>query len=60
MQVGNVVRFREYLEAGDDTLRFTVLELRGDNVLVTAIGVFDKWFIKPTHEYRISDLLVCE
>lgn len=54
--VGDTVRFREVVEAGDAEARMIVLELRGERVLVTDTR-HAHWNIKPTAVYPAADLV---
>lgn len=56
---GQIVRFREALEAGDETRRFTVLEMREDRVLVQVVGWHNPKLV-PTFVYRVAELCVAE
>lgn len=51
--VGSLVRFREVLEPGDETARFTVVEDRGDRLLVADASGRD-WGIVPTYCYSVD------
>ncbi len=56
MKNGDTVKFAQCLEPGDDTLTFTVLEMRGDRVLVEAnVGMR----LNPTYVYPTADMVVC-
>lgn len=57
MKVGDVVKFREVLESGDELCRFVVSELRGDRVLVTEFAVCHEMSIKPAYVYPVADLV---
>ena len=56
MQVGDIVKYREALEPGDEQSRFVVSELRGDRVLVTEFAVTHDMSIKPTYVLDVADL----
>ena len=59
MNKGDVVRFTECLEDGDDDERMEVLELRGDRVLVRSLDpYFADWEIIPTFVHLAADLTV--
>jgi hypothetical protein len=62
MNVGQVVKFREVIEAGDADLRFVVIEDRGDRVLVAATKATGQrdWTIAPTHCYPTAELVAAE
>lgn len=55
MQVGDRVRFIRP-EPDEEGVIFEVLEDRDDRVLVTAVGMFDDWTIRPTSVYQKADL----
>lgn len=57
MQVGDIVKYREALEPGDEQSRFVVSELRGDRVLVTEFAVTHDMSIKPTYVLDVADLI---
>ncbi len=60
MNVGQVVKFREVVEAGDDACRFIVSELGGDRVLVTEFAVCHEMSILPQYVYPTADLVAAE
>ena len=60
MKIGDVVKFREILEPGDDLCRFVVRELRGDRVLVEEFAVCQHMSIKPHDVFPIADLIPAE
>jgi hypothetical protein len=45
---GDVVKYRECLEAGDDLSRFVVVEVNGDRCVVVEIAVHADMAIKPS------------
>lgn len=55
MKKGDKVRFKEPTEE-EKGLIFEIIEDRDNRVLVSAIGLFDSWEIKPTSAYLKSDL----
>jgi len=55
MTKGDKVKFKEPTEEEKDLI-FEVIEDRDIRVLVSAIGLFDSWEIKPTSAYLKSDL----
>lgn len=55
MKKGDKVKFIEPTEEEKDLI-FEVIEDRDTRVLVSAIGLFDSWEIKPTSVYLKSDL----
>lgn len=57
MRMGDIVRFKEVVDAGDEELRMVVLEDEdGGRVLVQAlIGMR----LNPTYRYNTKDLEVC-
>lgn len=57
MNVGQIVKFREVLEAGDEVARFKVVELRGDRVLVEDANAARDWSITPTFVYAAAELV---
>lgn len=60
MKPGDVVKFREVLEDGDEDARFAVLEMRGDRVLVQSLDpAFANWRLKPTTVYSVKELEIC-
>lgn len=54
MRSAEMVRFREPVEAGEESVRFRVVELRGDRVLVELQDWTGK--IVPTFAYLMSEL----
>ena len=55
MHVNQVIKFNNPTDAAEAALRFTVLELRGDRVLVEAICNMN---LKPTFAYMFNELEV--
>lgn len=58
MNAGQIVKFREVIEAGDECARFLVIENRGDRVLVEDVSGTREWSITPTFVYPVDAL--CE
>lgn len=56
MKFGDVVMFCKPADAAEASERFVVRELRGDRVLVAALGA--GFSIAPTFVYRIEELEV--
>jgi hypothetical protein len=57
MKQGDIVKFKEVVDSGDETLRMVLLENPdGGRVLVAAIVDMN---IKPTSRHNIEDLEVC-
>lgn len=58
MKKGDIVKFKEVVDPGDEELRMVLLEdPDGGRVLVeTLIGMQ----INPTSIYQISDLVICD
>jgi hypothetical protein len=58
MKKGDVVRFKEIKEPGDDTMRMELLEdPDGGRVLVRGLVNMK---IQPTHVYHVDDLMIAE
>jgi len=55
MKEGDKVRFKEVIDDGDEETVMTVIEMRGDRVLVEEHGT--GMHITPTSVYPISDLV---
>ena len=57
MKKGNIVKFRNIVDAGDENLRMILLEdPDGGRVLVESIVDMK---IRPTYRYNVEDLEVC-
>ncbi len=57
MRMGDIVRFKEVVDAGDEELRMVVLEDEdGGRVLVQALVGMR---LNPTYRYNAQDLEVC-
>jgi hypothetical protein len=56
MKSGDVVTFRNPADAAETSERFVVRELRGDRVLVAALGT--GFSITPTSVYSVEELEV--
>ncbi len=57
MRKGDIVKFRNVVDAGDEDLRMILLEdPDGGRVLVESIVDMN---IRPTHRYNIEDLELC-
>lgn len=52
--MGDVVKWKEPIDAEDADCRFVVLEIRGDDVLAEYVCDMN---IKPIGQYRIADLI---
>jgi len=58
MKKGDIVRFKEFKEKGDDKLRMQLLEdPDGGRVRVVALVKLE---IQPTYVYRVDDLVVVD
>ncbi len=57
MKAGDKVRFVEALDEGDEDAVMTVVEMRGDRVLVTDDSLIE-WTIQPTQSYFTEELEV--
>lgn len=57
MKVGDIVKYSEVREPGDELSRFVVSELRGDRVLVTEFAVCHDMSIKPTYVLDVAELI---
>lgn len=57
MEVGDIVKYREPLEEGDENCRFVVTELRGARVLLTEFAVCHDMSIKPTYVVNQVDVI---
>lgn len=55
--VGDLVMYRECLEAGDESARFVVVEDNGDRLLVRLVC---DWTIPPTSVVRREEMKVVE
>lgn len=53
MKPGDIIKFKEIKDKGDELAMFEVLELRGEHVLVIDVN---KQAISPTFVYLIKDL----
>lgn len=57
MKRGNIVKFKDVIDAGDDELRMVVLEDEdGGRVLVQALVGMK---LNPTSRYNVRDLEIC-
>lgn len=57
MKRGDIVKFKEVLDAGDAELRLVVLENEdGGRVLVQALV---RMRLNPTYRYKVEELAVC-
>ncbi len=58
MRKGQIVRFKEFVDAGDKELRMVVLEDEdGGRVLVEALAGMN---LNPTYRYNKLELEICE
>lgn len=57
LKAGDIVKFKEFLELGDESARFVVIEPRGETVLVEAICDLK---IPPQSQYKINDLEIAD
>lgn len=58
MKAGNIVKFKNIIDAGDDDIRMVILEVpdRG-RVLVEALAGMK---LNPTYRYNVEDLELCD
>jgi len=54
MKKGNTVVFKDALDHGDEKLIFSVIEIRGDKILVENIN--SGLFVNPQFVYHVNDL----
>ena len=54
MEQGDVVKFKNIVDAGDENLKFRIVEMRGDRALVE--DVESNMMIMPSFVYSIHDL----
>ena len=57
MKIGDVVKYRELVDDGDDQCRFVVSELRVERLLLTEFAVCHDMAIKPTYVVAIDDVV---
>ena len=56
MKTGDLVKFKEAMEPGEERLVMRVIEMRGDRVLVECL--VEGLHILPTSVYPVADLVV--
>lgn len=56
MQTGDKVKFAQPMDESESTCVMTVIELRGDRVLVSD-DIHTDWTIVPTSVYLMSELV---
>ncbi len=56
MKEGDMVKFREPMEPGEERLVMRVIEMRGDRVLVECL--VDGMMLLPQSVYSVADLVV--
>lgn len=58
MKAGNIVKFKNIIDAGDEDIRMVVLEdADRERVLVEALVRMN---FNPTYRYNVEDLEVCD
>lgn len=58
MKAGNIVKFKNIIDAGDEDIRMVVLEdADRERVLVEALVGMN---FNPTYRYNVEDLVVCD
>ena len=58
MKKGDIVKFQNVVDAGDEDLRMVLLE-NPDRGMVLVEAIVDMR-IRPTYRYKVEDLVVCE
>lgn len=58
MKKGDIVKFQNVVDAGDEDLRMVLLE-NPDKGMVLVEAIVDMR-IRPTYRYKVEDLVVCE
>jgi len=58
MKLGDVVKYRNAVDQGDEVCRFVVTELRGERVLLTEFAVTHDMAIKPTYVVDQTNLVL--
>lgn len=59
MKKGDIVRFKEVKEEGDELTRMILIE-EPDGGRVRVQSLLEDWLIQPTHIYRVEELEICE
>lgn len=58
MKAGNIVKFKNVIDAGDEDIRMVILE-DADRVLVLVEALVGMK-LNPTYRYNVEDLIVCD
>ena len=58
MKAGNIVKFKNIIDAGDDDIRMVILEVpdRGRVLVEALVGMK----LNPTYRYNVEDLELCD